>query len=55
VNSNTLHLHLGHLGDAFIQSDLQEVHLSKERQQYIASGTLWHYKYLYMHMTIFYA
>jgi len=30
-----LHLHLGHLADAFIQSDLQRVHLLKERQQYI--------------------
>jgi len=28
-------LHLGHLADAFIQSDLQRVHLLKERQQYI--------------------
>jgi hypothetical protein len=25
-----LHLHLGHLADAFIQSDLQEVHFSEE-------------------------
>jgi len=31
-----LHLQLGHLADAFIQSDLQGVHLEKERQQYIA-------------------
>jgi len=30
-----LHLHLGHLADAFIQSDLQRVHLLKEREQYI--------------------
>jgi len=30
-----LHLHLGHLADAFISSDLQRVHLLKERQQYI--------------------
>jgi len=30
-----LHLHLGHLSDAFIHSDLQKVHLLKERQQYI--------------------
>jgi len=29
-----LHLHL-HLADAFFQSDLQRVHLLKERQQYI--------------------
>jgi len=29
------HLHLGHLADAFIQSDLPRVHLLKERQQYI--------------------
>jgi len=28
-------LHLGHLADAFIQSDLQRVHSLKERQQYI--------------------
>jgi len=31
-----LHLHLGHLADAFIQSDLQSVHLSKGSQHYIA-------------------
>jgi len=31
-----LRLHLGHLADAFIQSDLQRVHLLKERQQYIS-------------------
>jgi len=30
-----LHLHLGHLADAFIQSDLQRVQLLKERQQYL--------------------
>jgi len=30
-----LHSHLGHLADAFIQSNLQRVHLLKERQQYI--------------------
>jgi len=30
-----LHLHLGHLADAFIQRNLQRVHLLKERQQYI--------------------
>jgi len=30
-----LDLHLGHFADAFIQSDLQRVHLLKERQQYI--------------------
>jgi len=30
-----LHLHLGHLADAFIQSVLQRVHLLKDRQQYI--------------------
>jgi len=29
------HLHWGHLADAFIQSDLQRVHLLKDRQQYI--------------------
>jgi len=29
-----LHLHLGHLPDAFIQSDLQRVHLLKETAIY---------------------
>ena len=27
---DVLHLHLGHLSDAFIQSDLQIIHLSEE-------------------------
>ena len=27
-----LYLHLGHILDAFIQSDLQKVHLSEERE-----------------------
>jgi len=30
-----LHFHLGHLADTFIQSDLQRVHVLKEKQQYI--------------------
>ena len=32
-----LHLHLGHLADTFIPSDL---HLSEEEKQYIAVNTL---------------
>jgi len=35
MESKHLHLHLRHLADAFIQSNLQKVHLLKERQQYI--------------------
>ena len=37
-----LDLYLGHLADAFVQSHLQEVHLSEEREAtiYIAVGTV---------------
>ena len=36
-----LHLHSGHLADAFIQIDLQYVHLSEERETiYITFGTV---------------
>ena len=31
-----IHLHLGHLSEAFIQSILQKVHLSKKKKQFIA-------------------
>ena len=38
----SLHLHLGHLADAFIQSNLKEVCLLEEREttMYIAVGTV---------------
>ena len=37
-----LHLHFGHLADAFNQSDLHLVHLSEEKETtiYIAVGTV---------------
>jgi len=38
VISGHLHLHLGHLANAFIQSDLERVHLLTERQQYISGA-----------------
>ena len=35
VRQKYLHLHLGNLADAFIQSDLQKIHLSEEREKTI--------------------
>ena len=32
ATATQIHLHLGHLTDAFIQSDLQKIHLSEERE-----------------------
>jgi len=37
-----LHLHLGHLAESFIQSDLEKVHLLKEKAIYCIS--LWFIK-----------
>ena len=39
ATATEIHLHLGHLADAFIQGDLQLVHLSEEKR-YIAVGTV---------------